>query len=214
MGKQCLGSSFLCIRIHASCSLAFLAPLRTSRGILSATILLFLLSAIVQPASLSSSAFAGLIPFACVLALIALGQTLVIQQGGIDLSVPGVVSLSGVIVSYYSSGEPGMGGSTLGLAIFYAIVAALVSGLLNGLLVAYARVAPIVATLGMNAILYGFDVNVSGGTPVQVPESLSLFVDYKILGISSLAYIAVGATLPSPFLSRRPYLGAPSKLLG
>ena len=150
----------------------FRAPLRTSRGILSATVLLFLLSAIVQPASLSSSAFAGLIPFACVLGLVALGQTLVIQQGGIDLSVPGVVSLSGVIVSYYSSGAPGLGGSTLGLAIFYAVVAALIAGLINGMLVAYARVAPIVATLGMNAVLYGFDVNVSGGTPVQVPESL------------------------------------------
>ena len=189
-------------------------PFRASRGILSATVLLFLLSAIVQPASLSSSAFAGLIPFACVLALIALGQTLVIQQGGIDLSVPGVVSLSGVIVSYYSSGEPGLGGSTLGLAIFYAVVAALIAGLINGLLVAYARVAPIVATLGMNAVLYGFDVNVSGGTPVQVPDSLSQFVDYKIFGVSSLAYIAVGVTCALTFLVKKTVFGRTFEAVG
>ena len=190
------------------------APLRTSRGILSATVLLFLLSAIVQPASLSSSAFAGLIPFACVLGLVALGQTLVIQQGGIDLSVPGVVSLSGVIVSYYSSGAPGLGESTLGLAIFYAVVAALIAGLINGLLVAYARVAPIVATLGMNAVLYGFDVNVSGGTPVQVPESLSQFVDYKILGVCRSLTSRSASLAFSLFSSRRPCSDAPSKPLG
>src|ERR1700733_45074 len=96
---------------------------RSSRGILLATILLFVLSGIVEPESLSRSALSGMLPFAAILALVALGQTLVIQQGGIDLSVPGVVSLSGVIVSYYSSGEPGMGGSTLGSAVFYAIAA-------------------------------------------------------------------------------------------
>ena len=92
-------------------------PFRTSRGIIAATILLFVISALVQPESLSASAMAGMIPFASVLALVALGQTLVIQQGGIDLSVPGVVSLSGVIVSYYSSNSPGMNGSSLGIAI-------------------------------------------------------------------------------------------------
>lgn len=66
-----------------------------------ATALLFLLSWIAQPESLSAGALSGMVPFAAILALVALGQTLVIQQGGIDLSVPGMVSLSGVIVSSY-----------------------------------------------------------------------------------------------------------------
>ena len=188
--------------------------LRSSGGILLVTILLFLLSWFVQPESLGSAALSGMIPFASILAIVALGQTLVIQQGGIDLSVPGIVSLSGVIVSYYSSNEPGMGGSTLGLAIFYAIVAALIAGLINGLLVAYARVAPIVATLGMNAVLYGFDVDVSGGTPVQVPESLSQFVDYKIFGVSSLAYIAVGITIVLTFLIKKTVFGRRFEAVG
>ena len=115
------------------------APLlRSSGGILLVTVLLFVLSWFVQPESLGSAALSGMIPFASILAIVALGQTLVIQQGGIDLSVPGIVSLSGVIVSYYSSNEPGMAGSTLGLAVFYAFAAALIAGLINGLLVAYA----------------------------------------------------------------------------
>jgi len=188
--------------------------LRSSGGILLVTVLLFVLSWFVQPESLGGSALSGMIPFASILAIVALGQTLVIQQGGIDLSVPGIVSLSGVIVSYYSSNEPGMGGAALGSAIFYAFAAALIAGLINGLLVAYARVAPIVATLGMNAVLYGFDVNVSGGTPVQVPESLSQFVDYKIAGISTLAYIAVAVTLVLGFLVKQTVFGRRFEAVG
>ena len=57
--------------------------------IVVATAVLFLVSWIVQPQSVSHSAFFGMLPFAAVLAIVAAGQTLVIQQGGIDLSVPG-----------------------------------------------------------------------------------------------------------------------------
>ena len=85
---------------------------------------------------------------------------------------------------------------------------------INGLLVAYARVAPIVATLGMNAVLYGFDVGVSGGTPVQVPEGLSQFVDYKIFGVSTLAYIAVGVTIVLTFLVKKTVFGRRFEAVG
>jgi ribose transport system permease protein len=189
-------------------------PFRTSRGIIAATILLFVISALVQPESLSASAMAGMIPFASVLALVALGQTLVIQQGGIDLSVPGVVSLSGVIVSYYSSNSPGMNGSSLGIAIVYTLVVALIAGLVNGLLVARARVAPIVATIGMNAVLYGIDVNVSGGTPVQVPDSLASFCDYRIFGITTLFYIAIGMTILVTFIIKWTVFGRTFEAVG
>ena len=156
-----------------------------------------------------------MIPFAAILAIVALGQTLVIQQGGIDLSVPGIVSLSGVIVSYYSSNEPGMGGSTLGSAIVYAIARRCSRVSSTACWSADARVAPIVATLGMNAVLYGVDVEISGGTPVQVPESLSQFVDFKIFGVSTLAYIAVGITIVwSPSWSRRPCSAARFEAVG
>jgi ribose transport system permease protein len=189
-------------------------PFRSSRGIALATALLFLLGWLVQPESFGSGALSGMIPFASILAIVALGQTLVIQQGGIDLSVAGVVSLSGVIVSYYSSNQPGMGGSALGQAIVYAIVAALVAGLINGLLVSKARVAPIVATIGMNAVLYGVDVSISGGTPVQVPESLSHFVDYTIFGVTSLAYIAIGVTIIVSFLVKKTVFGRRFEAVG
>ena len=69
---------------------ASLASWRRSAGIWVATGLLFAISLIFEPKSLGSSALAALWPFAAILILAAVGQTLVVQQRGIDLSVPGV----------------------------------------------------------------------------------------------------------------------------
>src|SRR3954470_13529620 len=74
-------------------------------AIVVATALLFLVSWIVEPQSVRHSSLLGMLPFAAVLAIIAVGQTLVIQQGGIDLSVPGMVSLTVVIVTHYPNGD-------------------------------------------------------------------------------------------------------------
>ena len=45
-----------------------------------------------------------MLPFAAVLVIVSLGQTLVVQQGGIDLSVPGAVSLAVVICTHEPRG--------------------------------------------------------------------------------------------------------------
>jgi ribose transport system permease protein len=165
------------------------ASLRSTGGILLATILLFVVGGLIAPQSLDSAALSGMFPFAAVLAIVALGQTLVIQQGGIDLSVPGAISLSGVMVSYFGNGSV-PGDATLGLALILAFLAAAASGLTNGLLVSRVRVAPIVATIGMNALLYGFVLKISGGTPVAVPASLAGFANGKLFGLSNLVYLA------------------------
>src|SRR5690349_13426659 len=70
-------------------------------GIVAATVLLFAVSLIVEPESVRHSSLLGMLPFAAILAIVAVGQTLVIQQGGIDLSVPGMISLTVVIMTRY-----------------------------------------------------------------------------------------------------------------
>src|SRR6185503_16985943 len=85
-----------------------ISPFRISRGFLAiaiATILLFALGAIVAPSSVSHSAIIGMVPFAAVLAIAGLGQLLVVQQGGIDLSVAGGISLAVVVVTHQPDGD-------------------------------------------------------------------------------------------------------------
>src|SRR5207247_2217222 len=82
-----------------------MARWRRSAGVWVATGLLFALSAIVQPKSLGASALAALWPITAVLILAAVGQTLVVQQRGIDLSVPGFISLTVVLVTHVPDGK-------------------------------------------------------------------------------------------------------------
>src|SRR6185437_3543842 len=196
---------------RARSSLSFL---RSSGGILAATVLLFVAGGFVQPQSLSSGSLSGMIPFAAVLVIVALGQTLVIQQGGIDLSVPGMVSIAGVTISYFGHAEAATTGSTLGMALIISFAVAIVAGLIDGLLVSRARVTPIVTTLGMNALLYGLNVKISGGTPVAVPDSLSNFANGRLFGITNLAYVAVAVTIAVIGVGKRTSFGRTFEAVG
>ena len=76
-----------------------------SRGLATvvvATAGLFAASALFASSSTSKGALLSMLPFAAVLAIASLGQTLVVQQGGIDLSVAGAMSLDVVIVTQLS----------------------------------------------------------------------------------------------------------------
>ena len=79
-------------------------PIAFAKGfitIVAATLILVVLCLVFAPSSVSSGALAGSLPFASVLAIVGLGQMLVVQQGGFDLSVAGGVSLSVVLVTHY-----------------------------------------------------------------------------------------------------------------
>ena len=84
-----------------------------SRGlatVITATVALFAASWLFAPSSLNRGVVLTMLPFASALAIAALGQTLVVMQGGIDLSVAGGLSLYVVIVTKYPAGTtPGSG---------------------------------------------------------------------------------------------------------
>ena len=71
-----------------------LRPSREFVTVAASTVVLVVLSMIFAPSALSYGALSGSLPFAAILAVVGLGQMLVVQQGGFDLSVPGGVSLA------------------------------------------------------------------------------------------------------------------------
>jgi len=99
-------------------------------------------------------------------AIIAMGMTLVIITGGIDLSVGSVVALSGcmAIIVMRSTGSDCLG-VLLGLAVGCA------AGLLTGILVALCRMPPFIATLAMMTIVRGIALVVTAGQPIVRFES-------------------------------------------
>lgn len=95
------------------------------------------------------------------LALVAIGMTLVIATGGIDLSVGALVAVAGsVAAAMMAQGHPA------GPASLVALVLCCVCGAVNGLLVAYVGVQPIVATLIMMVAGRGLALRIGQNVPI------------------------------------------------
>jgi ribose transport system permease protein len=161
--------------------------LPAAAGIWIATGVLFVVSWFVQPQSLSFGALSGMLPFAAILAVIAAGQTLIIQQGGIDLSVPGMISLGVVILTRIPNGDE----TKLPLALGLAFAALVGTGVANGFLVNKIGITPIVTTLGMNAMLFGAVIAISGGTPRDTTALLQSLITGTFLGLSRAVWISI-----------------------
>jgi ribose/xylose/arabinose/galactoside ABC-type transport system permease subunit len=141
---------------------------------------------------------------AAFLGLVATGQTFALLVGGIDLSVGGVVTLTNIVSTSVMLGENG----NILPAVAVCLALGIVVGAVNGALVAYLRVAPLIATLAMNSMLFGAALVYTGGAPhgsiaggFKWPGQGSLFG----LPASTLCWLAVG--LAVAFALRRTTFG-------
>jgi len=95
-------------------------------------------------------------------AIIALGMTIVIISGGIDLSVGSVLCLCSMVVAVVMHA-----GAPIYVGIGAAVLTALVVGAFNGILIAYLGFPPFVVTLGMLSIARSFAMILSNNTTVS-----------------------------------------------
>lgn len=116
-------------------------------------------AAIRAPGFVSPGNLTQQLVLASYLGIIAGGQTLVILTGGIDLSVAWNLNLSAILLTQLSTQMP------VPAAAVIALGAASLVGLINGLGVAYLRIPSLVMTLGMNAVLAGYTLVFTNGTP-------------------------------------------------
>jgi ribose/xylose/arabinose/galactoside ABC-type transport system permease subunit len=98
-----------------------------------------------------------------VLLIVAIGMTWVIMMGSIDLSVGGILTLSGLLTALMLENNP-----SVPLAIAAGLGAALAAGVVNGALFAYAKVPSFLVTLGTALVLEGVAQWAVDGRSVQV----------------------------------------------
>ena len=163
-----------------------------SAQIVCLTVLLVLVGAVVAPATISFTSLSSMLPFAAILGVAALGQHLVVQQRGLDLSVAGCISLIAVVVT--AGPGPGAGGWTIGLHVALSLLAGALIGAINGVVVTYLRVPPLVATISMNSILIGLALVLSGGRPTAASQYLVGISFGHFLGIPNTVWILVIVT--------------------
>ena len=101
-----------------------------------------------------------------IVAIGAIGMTVIIISGGIDLSVGSAIALTGVITALgINAGWPTT------LAVAAGIVIGGFVGLVNGLAITRLRVVPFIATLGMLGVARGVAKGIAGSQTVNMPET-------------------------------------------
>lgn len=134
-------------------------------------------------------------------AISAIGMTMVIITGGIDVSVGSTLGMASVVAGKFLMG---------GYAPFWVLAAAvgmgLLVGLFNGVLIAWGNIPPIIVTLGMMSILRSLMYQLLGGRWISgIPPAIRVIGLGKWLGIPISMWVTVLLiALFTYFLSSRP----------
>ena len=123
------------------------------------------------------------------LMILAVGQSLVIIGGGIDLSVGAMVSLVNAILVTLIVPESGAGGVVLALLV--GCSAGMLAGAFNGLCVAYLRLQPIVTTYATSFIFSGLALLILPRPGGQLPRALTRFYRSTPLEIPLGVYVII-----------------------
>lgn len=139
---------------------------------------------------------------ASILMVIALGATLVVVAGSVDLSVGAVATIVGVLAAHLS--QQGHTSS-----IWLLVLVGAVCGLVNGILVAYVRLPSFLVTLGTMFIFGGIAAKITGGYFVSLAyPSLGEAVNGKAIGQipAGLLWMIVAITITA-FLAYKTVFG-------
>ena len=156
-------------------------------------VLLLFLGSLYSSSFLSPEYLLQQLKVASFLGVIATGMMLVILLGQIDLSVPWVVAVGGMM----STAATGWGPTGEALAIPLGILCGMGLGLVNGVGVAYLRLPSMIITLAVNAVAQGLMVVHTGGFSPQDSSSAAMrFIatGHTLLGVPNalIVWAAVG----------------------
>ncbi len=122
--------------------------------------------------------------------LMAIGLSMAMITGGIDLSTVYIANLCGAVASLIMSAiapEGQIGGILV--ACLVALMIGLCCGLLNGFLVSVVNVPPMLATLGTYELFYGITVVLSDGKSITVISQFKQFASAMVFGVIPLPFV-------------------------
>ncbi len=169
-------------------------------------VVLLLIGSVINENFLSPEYLLQQLQVGAFLALISTGMMIVILLGQIDLSVPWIITVGGMM----STAAAGWGDWGATFAIPVGILCGLIFGLINGIGVAYLRVPSMIFTLGINAVAQGFMIVRTGGFAPQdmATESMhEIATGRLILGIPNPVWVWMAVGAATVFLLRRTVFG-------
>jgi len=125
------------------------------------------------------------------LLIVAMGFTVVLVAGGVDLSVGGVMTVSGIIAIQLINS-----GTAIPIAVGIAILFGAVIGAINGYLTVYQKTEPFIITLGMGVLLTGVAQQLTTARPVScINPDFQNLANYKLFGQVPVLVLVMIATV-------------------
>lgn len=135
---------------------------------------------VIAPLSFSATNLLETVRQASPLGIVAIGQTIALLIGGIDLSVSSVITLTNIVAAKMMDGKD----ENILPTILTTVGIAILVGLINGSFIAFIQVPPIIATLAMSIILQGAYYIYTKGSPVgNISPGFRFIAEGHLLGI-------------------------------
>lgn len=171
-------------------------------GILAALALVVIVTTAVNPRFLSVQSIRDLLLNASIIALLTVGQTLVVVTRNVDLSVGSVLGLTAFMTGTLFVGRPGL---PVVVAVVAGVLVGVVCGAVNGAVTAVGKVPSLVVTLGTLYVFRGVDYAWAGGRQINaadLPDSLLTLGSGRFLGVPYLVAITVVLVAVAAFALR------------
>lgn len=172
-------------------------------------VLLSMTLTFISPVFLTADNLLDVLKANSVIGILAVGMTLIIITGGIDVSVAAVTSAVCVITGSLLRVMPDHFSSLILLFIIAPLLGVLL-GAINGVLVAKIQIPAIVATLGMMSIINGLVLYLTNGVylnSTNFPQVFISFANLKIFGVSIIILIFVAVALATWYILKYTLIG-------
>jgi ribose transport system permease protein len=172
---------------------------------------LFIVGMIVSSSFTGERSTAALSTQAAFIGIAALGQTFVMLSGGVDLSVPWVMTSSAILMSELAKGSS----SALWWVIPVTLLFGALVGAANGTGVAVLGISSIVMTLAMNEVLQGASLLLTNGAPTTViPKALAHFPVAQVGPVRVILLLWLGLAVVATLVLSRTVFGRRLYALG
>lgn len=152
---------------------------------------LFVGLAIASPHFLTGTNLSSVVRQTAVINIMALGMTMIIICGGIDLSVGSILAMGGLLGAMaMEKGWP------VGVGVAVGVATGMLCGWVNGFLTTQLRINPFIVTLGTLGIVRGLALIISNGLPVhQLPKSFAYLGEGTVLHVPFVLYVLIACAV-------------------
>lgn len=172
-------------------------------GALIGLIVLFVIFTLLTDSFMSGYNMINIARQCSVNLILAVGMTLVILTGGIDLSVGGVMALVGTLIAQFM-----VDGMAVELAILIGLAVGFAFGVFSGVCVAYGKIPAFITTMATLSIARSLALIYSGGYPITgMPESFSFIGTGSIGFLPVPVLIAIIVIIIGVFILKKSILG-------